>query len=97
MVLRAFGDDRERAVAALVTALSRPPAPTPSATPVAYDVSWDDAACWCRDHDGGRLNENERGLINNLTVRAETGRRPTEKQLRWLTAIFTRLQRGSRQ
>lgn len=53
--------------------------------------SWADLAAWCRDHDGGRLNETEARFVAQMADRLLFGGAPSERQAAWLRSIFAKL------
>jgi hypothetical protein len=55
-------------------------------------MSFGDIARYCRDHDGGRLTDAERQFVVDM-VRRGFNWSPTARQVGWLEAIFSRLQR----
>lgn len=62
-----------------------PPAPPPS-------MGFGDIARYCRDHDRGQLRDAERRFVADM-VRRGFNWSPSQKQIAWLDAIFSRLQR----
>jgi len=54
--------------------------------------SWLEIASYCVDHDNGRLVQKERDFVNDM-VRWCARREPSEKQGKWLHAIYVRLGR----
>jgi hypothetical protein len=54
--------------------------------------TWHEMATYCCDHDGGRLNEKERKFIDDM-VGWTVYREPSEKQRKWLHALYCKLRR----
>jgi hypothetical protein len=52
-------------------------------------------AVWCQRSDDGELSERERKFIDQLAA-STVYRLPTEKQMKWLRAIFFKLGGGAR-
>jgi hypothetical protein len=61
--------------------------PKETATP-----SWYDMALACAERDGDRLNSREREFVDDM-VRWTARREPSEKQGKWLHALYCRLER----
>jgi hypothetical protein len=81
----------------LVEALCEPKsiyAPPPSPPADKEPETWSEIARWCLHHDAGDLSCKERKFVVDMVRRTGTDIKPTEKQAKWLRAIYTRLQWG---
>lgn len=85
--LKAAGLDWHDLVAKLKSEAEPRRRPAPPDTP----ESWGDLAKWCRDNGAGRLSANETKFVNDMCRRLILGGAPTEKQAKWLRAIYAKL------
>jgi hypothetical protein len=63
-----------------------------AADPVQFhkvEPSWHEIACWCRDH-GRPRDDRERKFIEEICVWTVHDGKPSEKQAKWLRAIYAR-------
>jgi hypothetical protein len=56
------------------------------------EPSWNEIAREC-EAASGRLNEREREFVGDMVRSTVRGGKPTEKQAKWLRAIYTRVRR----
>ena len=55
------------------------------------EPSWHEIACACRDNDRGRLKDHERKFVLDMVRWTVRSGEPTEKQAKWLRAIYARM------
>ncbi len=85
------------ALAGAVTSPAAAPSPQPQPADDYWDGTdpddWRTMARWCRDFDAGRLTPREHGFVWDLASDRYARREPSDKQRKWLRAIYVKLSR----